>query len=403
MSAERPGSSSGKLSVRRLDVQGKRVFVRVDFNVPFARDGSIASDARIRASLPTLNLLLDRGATAVIASHLGKPKGKPNPKLSLRPVADRLAKLLGRKVLFASNCIGPETEMFVAAAPPGSAILLENLRFHVGEEANEPAFADALAALADRYVNDAFGTAHRTHASTVGVPGRFERPAAGLLMEKEIDYLSRVIGDPERPFVAVIGGAKVSDKAAVIGNLLASVDHLLVGGGLMFSFLLAQGRGIGRSLRETDLVETAGRLAADPKLVLPADVVVTHSLDDTAAARVVPAGAIPETSIGVDIGPATARIYADAITRARTVVWAGPMGVFERDAYARGSEAVARAIASATEAGATTVVGGGDTLACLAKWDLLGKVSHASTGGGACLEFLEGRKLPGIEALARAD
>jgi phosphoglycerate kinase len=379
------------------------VLVRADFNVPLAADGSISNDARIRAALPTVNLLLDRGATVVLASHLGKPRGKPVPELSLKPVADRLTQLLGRKVIFGSDCVGSDTERLVAAVPSGSVILLENLRFHPGEEANNPAFARQLAALADDYVNDAFGTAHRAHASTVGIAELFERPAAGLLMEKEIEYLSRAMEAPEPPFVAVIGGAKVSDKAAVIANLLRRANHLLVGGGVMFNFLKAQGREVGRSLFEPALVETAGRLATDPKLIVPADVVVAHGPDDVAGARVVSADGIPTTSMGLDIGPATARIYSDAISRARTVVWAGPMGVFEQDAFAHGSEAVARAVAAATAGGATTVVGGGDTLACLAKWELLGEVSHASTGGSACLAFMEGRRLPGIEALADAE
>lgn len=389
-----------KLSVRSLEVRDRRVFVRVDFNVPLDSDGAITSDVRIRASLPTINLLLERGATVILASHLGKPKGKRCAELSLKPVAVRLEQLLAREVLFAPDCVGPAIERLVMDAPDGSVILLENLRFHAGEEQNTPEFGHQLARLADAYVNDAFGTAHRAHASTSAVAGLFEKPAAGLLLGREVEFLSRVIEQPTSPFVAVIGGAKVSDKTGVISNLLTRVDQLLIGGGVSFSFLRARGASIGRSLHEPDLVEAAGRLAADPKLVLPVDIVAARDTGDADGAHVVPADRIPDDEMGLDIGPTTAANYSDAISRARTVVWAGPMGVFEEDAFASGSEAVARAIAAATSRGATTVVGGGDTVACLAKWQLTGSVSHVSTGGGACLEFLEGRRLPGIEALA---
>ncbi|HDR00096.1 MAG TPA: phosphoglycerate kinase, partial [candidate division WOR-3 bacterium] len=329
-------------SVRSLGVHEKRVFVRVDFNVPLAEDGGIRTDARIRAALPTINLLLDRGATVVLASHLGKPKGRVNPKLGLKPIAEHLGRLLARKVTFAPNCVGPETERLVAAAPSGSVILLENLRFHAGEEANNPAFASALAALADEYVNDAFGTAHRAHASTAGIAEEFERPAAGLLMEKEVESLARVMEAPEPPFVAVIGGSKVSDKAGVIANILPRVTSLLTGGGVVFTFLKAKGREIGTSLCEPDFLDTASKLLSNPKLVLPADVIVAIGPDEPATARVVPEDGIPPAGMGLDIGPAAARLYAEAIAKARTVIWAGPMGVFEKDAFAAGSEAVAR-------------------------------------------------------------
>ncbi len=391
-----------KLSVRALPYGGKRVFLRVDFNVPFKDDGTIRSDARIRAALPTIRLLLDGGAAVVCASHLGKAKGKPDARFSLRPVAARLGELLGRPVGFALDCIGPEAERLAAGLAPGAVLLLENLRFHPGEAANDPAFARSLAALAELYVNDAFGAAHRAHASTEGMAHLFEQPAAGLLMETEIDYLGRVMAAPARPYVAVIGGSKVSDKAGVIANLLPRVDRLLVGGGVAFNFLKARGQAIGRSLWEPELAEQVKPLADDPKLAVPVDFVVAPGIDSPGAAAVAPADALPPDLMGLDIGPQTARQFAELVRSARTVVWAGPMGVFEQDAFARGTQAVAEAMAAATAAGAVTVVGGGDTGAALARFGLADKVSHVSTGGGACLEFLEGKTLPGVAALAEA-
>lgn len=389
-----------KLSVRGVDVQGKRVFVRVDFNVPFAEDGRIRSDARIRAALPTVNLLLDRGATVILASHLGKAKGKPDDKFTLRPVATRLQDLLGRPVTFLGDCVGAKVKLAVTQARPGAVVLLENLRFHSGETDNDAAFAQELASLADVYVDDAFGSAHRAHASTAGMAPFFKQPCAGLLMEREIDYLSRVTESPTEPYVAIIGGSKVSDKAGVIANLLPKVDRLLVGGGVAFNFIKARGLGIGRSIWEPELQTQVLAMAADPKIVVPVDFVVAPGVDAGTEASVVPASAMPADQMGLDIGPATRELFGAALQDARTVVWAGPMGVFEREAFAGGSDAIGHALAEATGRGAVTVVGGGDTGAALARCGLTDNVSHVSTGGGACLEFLEGRTLPGIAALA---
>ena len=302
-----------------------------------------------------------------------------------------------------ADCVGPDTEALIRNAAPGSVILLENLRFHAGEETNDPDFSRRLAGLADCYVNDAFGTAHRAHASIDGMTEYFRRPAAGLLMQKEIEYLSRVMEAPARPFITLIGGGKVSHKAAVIENLLPKVDRLLVGGGAVFNFLKARRAEIGKSIYEPDMVKRAGELATDHKLVLPADIVVAPGPDAGADAVVVPVNEIPSDRMGLDIGPATARLYADVLRQARTIVWAGPMGVFEQDAFAHGSEAVARAIAEATGTGAVSVAGGGDTIACLVRFGLLDRVSHASTGGGACLDFLAGKSLPGITALHKEE
>jgi len=390
-----------KLTVRDLDVRGRRVFVRVDFNVPFAADGSIRDDSRIRAGLPTIRFLLEQGAIPVLTSHLGKAKGKPDPKFSLKPVADRLAELLDRPVTFVPDCVGPAAQQAVAAAEAGSVLLLENLRFHPGETANDPDFCRELARLADAYVNDAFGTAHRAHASTAGVATLFSRPAAGLLMEREIRFLTQVVSSPARPYVAVIGGAKVSDKAGVIKNLLPKVDALFLGGGAAFNFLKARGLEIGRSLWEPDLLDTVRQLISDPKLRLPLDIVVAGSIDATAGTTV-PADRIPADQAGFDIGPETRAQFAPEMAAARTIVWAGPMGVFENPAFAVGTETVARAMAQATANGSTTVVGGGDTVAALTRFNLRENITHVSTGGSASLEFLEGRTLPGVAALADA-
>jgi phosphoglycerate kinase len=391
-----------KLSVRALPVQGKRVFLRVDFNVPFKDDGTVRSDARIRAALPTIRYLLDAGASVICASHLGKAKGKPDPKLSLRPVAERLAMLLEQPVNLAPDCVGPAVEALARALAPGRVLLLENLRFNPGETGNDPDFARSLAALADLYVDDAFGAAHRAHASIEALPRLFERPAAGLLLERELDYLGRVLESPSRPYVALIGGSKVSDKAGVIANLLPRVDRLLVGGGAAFNFLAARGLTIGRSIWEPELAEKVKPNAGNPKLLLPSDFTAASGIDDVDKAHTVAADAIPPEEMGLDIGPATTAAFAAVVRTAHTVVWAGPMGVFEKDAFARGTETVGKAVAEATAAGAVTVVGGGDTGAALARFGLADKVSHVSTGGGACLEFLEGRVLPGIAALADA-
>jgi len=388
-----------KYTVRDLELKGKRVFVRVDFNVPMSNAGKIASDNRIKASLPTINYILEQGGIPILASHFGRPKGQRNPAYTLRPVADHLSGLLNRPVKLAPDCVGPETEALVKAARFGDIVLLENLRFHPEEEKNDPMFAKSLADLAELYVNDAFGAAHRAHASTEGMAKYFLTPAAGLLMEKEITFLSRVTENPQPPFVAIIGGAKISDKLGVIRNLLPKVTRLLLGGGVIFNFYKAQGLEIGKSLCETDLLEETKSLLGEAKIALPSDVVVGSSVDKTAQAKNVAANAIPADWFGLDIGAESAARFAEEIAHAKTIVWAGPMGLYELDQFANGTQAVAQAIAEATAKGATSVVGGGDTAAALGKFGLKKQVTHVSTGGGASLEFLEGRNLPGIAAL----
>lgn len=388
-----------KLTVKDLPVKGKRVFVRVDFNVPMSDTGKITSDNRIKAALPTINHIIEQGGIPVLASHFGRPKGQRNPAYTLRPVAEHLSGLVNRLVKFAPDCVGPETEALARSARPGDIVLLENLRFHPEEEKNDPQFAKSLADLAELYVNDAFGAAHRAHASTEGMAKYFPDPAAGLLMEKEITFLSRVTEHPEKPCVAIIGGAKVSDKLGVIRNLLPKVDTLLLGGGVIFNFFKAKGLEIGKSLFEPDMMNETRSLLGETKIRLPADVVVGNSTDKTAQARNVAAEAIPADWLGLDIGSAGASEYGDVISRAKTIVWAGPMGLYELDQFAAGTQTVAQAIADATARGATSVVGGGDTAAALGKFGLKKQVTHVSTGGGASLEFLEGRNLPGIAAL----
>jgi phosphoglycerate kinase len=388
-----------KYTVRDLALKGKRVFVRVDFNVPMSSDGKITSDNRIKAALPTINYILEQGGIPILASHLGRPKGQRNPAYTLRPVAECLSGLLNRPVKLAPDCVGPETEALVKAARFGDIVLLENLRFHPEEEKNDPMFAKSLADLAELYVNDAFGAAHRAHASTEGMAKYFLTPAAGLLMEKEITFLSKVTENPQPPFVAIIGGAKISDKLGVIRNLLPKVNRLLLGGGVIFNFYKAQGLEIGKSLCETDLLEETKSLLGEAKIALPSDVVVGSSVDKAAQAKNVATNAIPSDWFGLDIGVESATGFASEIARAKTIVWAGPMGLYELDQFANGTQAVAQAIAEATAKGATSVVGGGDTAAALGKFGLKQQVTHVSTGGGASLEFLEGRTLPGIAAL----
>lgn len=388
-----------KLSIRDLDVKRKKVFVRVDFNVPMDEYGKIRSDVRIRAALPTIDYIVKNQGISILASHLGKPKGKKDLKYSLRPVAQRLSELIKKEVLFATDCIGEPAEKIVNQAKPGDLVLLENLRFHPEEEKNDPVFSKALASLADLYVNDAFGTAHRAHASTEGVAKLFEHPAAGLLLEKEINYLSSVLESPKHPFIAVIGGAKISDKLAVIKNMLLKVDKLLLGGALIFNFFRAKGYVIGKSLWEPELINEAKMLLAEIKIHLPEDVIVSDKASDEGVINTVTPDKIPTEFMGLDIGPKSVKKFQEILRTGKTIVWAGPMGMFELEKFAQGTRGIAQAIAEATENGATSVVGGGDTVAALEKFKLTDKVSHVSTGGGATLEFLEGKNLPGIAVL----
>jgi phosphoglycerate kinase len=384
-----------KLSIRDLDLKGRRVFIRVDFNVPLAPGGQeITSDKRIKASLPTIQYALDQGAGAVLASHLGRPKGTPNPEMSLRPVGKRLEELLGRPVKMAPDCVGPAVEAMKPA--PGDLLLLENLRFHSEEEKNDQAFSSQLAALADLYVNDAFGSAHRAHASTVGIIRYIPKAAAGLLMEKELKYLSMVTSNPPRPCVAILGGAKVSDKIEVISNLAKVVDRLLIGGAMAYTFLKARGEPIGKSLVEDDKLELARQLMAamGDKLMLPVDHVIAAEIKEGANHQTVET--IPDGMIGLDIGPKTIERYSQVIASARTVVWNGPMGVFEKPPFDQGTVALARAVANS---GATSIVGGGDSEKAIKSAGVADKISHISTGGGASLEFLAGIELPGVAAL----
>ena len=389
-------------SIRDLELKGRRLFLRVDFNVPL-KNGVIGDDTRIRASLPTIRYALDAGATCVVlASHLGRPKGRPQPELSLRPVATRLGELLGASVAFASDCIGPDAERAVQHPPPSRLVLLENLRFHAEEEQNDPVFAKALAVLADVYVNDAFGAAHRAHASVEAIVRLMPHAAAGLLMEKELRYLGKALSDPEHPFVAILGGAKVSDKIEVIENLIPRVDRLVIGGAMAYTFFKAMGKPVGRSLVEDEKLDAARRvmtLASQRglELLLPSDHVVAETIDaDTATETLSVDDDAIGTRMGLDIGPRTTAAYAGALRDARTVVWNGPMGVFEIDAFARGTIAVAEAVAQVT---GTTIIGGGDSIAAVTKAGVADRVTHMSTGGGASLEFLGGRTLPGVAVL----
>ncbi len=390
-----------KRSITDLDLKGRRVFIRVDFNVPI-KNGQITDDTRIQSSLPTITHALDKGATVVLASHLGRPKGKPNAEFTLQPVADRLSALLGRPVVFAADCVGTAaTEAIAKAGNPG-VVLLENLRFHAEEEANDAGFARQLAELADVYVNDAFGSAHRAHASTEGIVAFVPDAAAGLLMASEVAYMGKALGEPDRPFVAVLGGAKVSDKLEVIQNLLPKVDALVIGGAMAYTFLKAQGIDVGKSLVEADLVDTARDLKAQADargltLALPEDHVVATALSADVPAETLAVGdAAIGQRMGLDIGPKTAARYAEIIGGAKTVVWNGPMGVFEIPAFASGTNTVAQAVANVD---GTTIIGGGDSIAAVHKAGVTARISHISTGGGASLEFLGGRSLPGVEVL----
>jgi phosphoglycerate kinase len=397
-------STGKKLFVEDLNTSGKRVIVRVDFNVPL-KDGKVESDKRLKESLPTIEYLRKKEAKVILMSHLGRPDGKRVPDMSLRPVADALSKLLGAPVAFAEDCVGPAAEKAVAALAPGGVLLLENLRFHAAEEENDPAFAKQLAALADVYVNDAFGSAHRAHASTEGITKHVPQAASGYLMKKELDYLGDALGTPKRPFVAIIGGSKVSGKIDVIKNLLPRVDKLLIGGGMTYTFLKAQGLETGKSIVENDKLDLARDLLkeAGGKLVLGTDFVVTDKLDfkgrTVGALKTVAKDAIPADWEAVDAGPDTVAAFTKILLDAKTIVWNGPVGVFEIDATAKGTIAIAEALAKATAAGATTIIGGGDSASAVKKAGVASKVSHVSTGGGASLEYLEGKVLPGVAAL----
>ena len=390
-----------KKTIKDIEFKGKKVLCRVDFNVPINDAWQVSDDTRIVASLPTIRYILEHGGRLILASHLGRPKAKPEAKYSLAPVAPYLAKLLGRPVTMASDCVGPEVQAQIAALQDGDLLLLENVRFHGGEEKNDPAFCTELAALADCYVNDAFGTAHRAHASTEGVAHLLRPAVAGFLMGKELEYLGTALAAPKRPFVAILGGAKVSDKIPVIENLLAKVDTLIIGGGMAYTFLKAQGIEVGKSLLENDRINLSAELLAKAKergvkILLPVDHVIATEFKADAAHRICSNNDFPAEWMGLDIGPQTTKIYADEVSKAGTVVWNGPMGVFEFDAFAAGTFAVARALADSS---ALSIIGGGDSVAAVNKAGLDAQMTHISTGGGASLEFLEGKELPGVTAL----
>jgi phosphoglycerate kinase len=393
-----------KLTINDLDLKGKRVFIRVDFNVPL-KDGKVSDDTRIRETLPTLRLAIQKGGRLVLASHLGRPKGGPDPKYSLAPVATKLAEMLGAPVAFASDCVGDDAEAKSKSLGDGGVLLLENVRFHPEEEKNVESFSKQLSQLCDGlFVCDAFGSAHRAHSSVVGITKFVKQAATGLLMEKELAYIGKAITNPARPFVAIIGGAKVSDKIEVVENLMKIADVMLIGGGMAYTFEKAQGLQIGKSLVEDDKLELAKRLIADAKaknfkLLLPTDHVVAPEFKADAPATICDVTATPADQMGLDIGPKTIAAYSAEIAKAKTIVWNGPMGVFEMPAFAKGTLEIAKAVAAATAAGATSIIGGGDSVAAVHQSGLAKQVSHISTGGGASLEFLGGTKLPGVEAL----
>lgn len=397
----------GKLSIDQLEMLGKNVLVRVDFNVPLDENQNVRDDFRIRAALPTIQKIIRDGGRAILCSHLGRPKGKPVATMSLKPVAEKLAQLLGKPVNFTTDCIGPKVSHLKKSLQDGDVMLLENLRFYAEEEANDPDFARSLAENCQLYVNDAFGSAHRAHASTEGVTKYFMKSAAGYLMEKELKYLGDTLEKPERPFVTILGGAKISGKIDVISHLQDKADYLLIGGGMIFTFYKAQGKEIGKSLLEEDRLEMAKDILQDfqssrCKLVLPEDVLITDKVESGARTQVVDVDDIPAEGIGVDIGPKTIDTFSGILKNSRAIVWNGPMGVFEIPEFAKGTENVARLLADLTAQGVTTVVGGGDSAAAVKKFKLTDQLSHVSTGGGASLEFLEGKLLPGVAALTDA-
>jgi len=393
-----------KVTVDDINFRGQKVLLRVDFNVPLDANQTITDDRRIREALPTIRKIMNDGGLVIACSHLGRPKGKHDPKLSLLPVAKRLSQLLGREVKFAEDCIGPEAKNLIDRMKDGDCVLLENLRFHSEEEANDQDFARKLASLADVYVNDAFGSAHRAHASTEGVTHFFNQSVAGYLMQKELKYLGQALEKPTRPFVAILGGAKISGKIDVITNLMNRVDALIIGGGMVFTFSKAMGYPIGDSLLEKEKVDLAKEIidkvkSSKAKLVFPVDVVIAKEISDDAEVRIVDIDQIPEGWKGLDIGPKTVDLFRDTLKDARTIVWNGPMGVFETKAFSQGTIAIAKLLADLTSHGATTVVGGGDSAAAVSEAGLDDKLTHISTGGGASLEFLEGKELPGVAAL----
>ncbi|MFN3693982.1 MAG: phosphoglycerate kinase [Ignavibacterium sp.] len=397
-----------KLTIDKVELKGKRVLVRVDFNVPLDENLNITDDTRIVESLPTIKKIVAEGGKAILMSHLGRPKGGPNPKYSLKPTAIRLSELLGKEVKLAPDCVGDEVKAMVNQMKDGDVLILENVRFHPEEEKNDPEFAKQLAELGDVYINDAFGSAHRAHASTEGVTKYIKVCAAGYLMQKELEYLGAAVSNPKRPYVAILGGAKISGKIDVINNLLDKVDTLIIGGGMAFTFFKAQGKEIGKSLLEEEKIELAKEVLqkvknTGVKFLLPVDVVVASDFNNDSPWTVVNVDSIPSDKMGLDIGPETIKLFKEEILKARTVVWNGPMGVFEFDNFAKGTFAIAQALAEATANGVVTVIGGGDSAAAIAKAGLKEKVSHVSTGGGASLEFLEGKILPGVAALNDAN
>ncbi|MBI9073086.1 MAG: phosphoglycerate kinase [Melioribacteraceae bacterium] len=394
-----------KLSIENVELKGKKVLVRVDFNVPLNEQQQITDDIRISAALPTIKKIVEEGGKAILMSHLGRPKGEKNPKMSLKPCADRLSELLGKEVKFASDCIGDEVTALVNSLVDGDVLLLENLRFYNEETKNDPEFAEKLAAYGDVYINDAFGTAHRAHASTEGVTKYIDICAAGYLLQKELDYLGKAVAEPVRPFTAILGGAKISGKIDVIESLLPKVDNLIVGGGMAYTFYKAMGHEIGSSLLEAEKIDVAKEILKrvkdmDVNFLLPIDCVVTPEFSADAPFEVVAIDGIPADKMGMDIGPKSQEMFKKIVSESKTVVWNGPMGVFEFDNFAKGTDAIAVSLVEATEKGAITIIGGGDSAAAIKKAGLDDKVSHVSTGGGASLEFLEGKVLPGVAALS---
>ena len=396
-----------KLSIDKVDLKNKRVLVRVDFNVPLDENLQITDDIRITSSLPTINKIIKEDGKAILMSHLGRPKGKVNLKYSLKPAAERLSKLLGKEVILSPDCIGEEVKSLVNKMNSGDVLMLENLRFHEEEEKNDEAFAKKLSELGDVYVNDAFGSAHRAHASTEGITKFVKTCVSGYLMQKELDYLGTAIANPQRPFAAVLGGAKISGKIDVISNLLGKVDKLLIGGGMAFTFLKAQGKEIGKSLLEVEKIVLAKEVLekaknSNVKFLLPVDFIVASEFKNESPSMVVKADAIPSDKMGLDIGPETIKLFKQELENSKTIVWNGPMGVFEMDNFAKGTFAIAQVLADVTSKNAVTIIGGGDSAAAISKAGLDDKVSHVSTGGGASLEFLEGKVLPGVDALTNA-